>query len=116
MHLGVSVSVDHFESRIKGRIFTSFLYSISEQYVGGCVFVDHTSSYIQVEQQLGVSTSEAIKAKQSYENHCLDHGIMVDTHLADNGVFKVNTFINFIRNHAQRLRFCGVNDITKIEF
>jgi len=34
---------------------------------------------------------------------------MIDTYLADNGVFKANTFINHIRDHAQRLRFCGVN-------
>ena len=108
MHLGVSVSVDHFESRIKGRIFTSFLYSISEQYVGGCVFVDHTSSYIQVEHQLLFSYSEIIRAKQTYEKHCLDHRFMVGTYLPANRVFKANTFVNHIKNRAQR-RFCRVN-------
>lgn len=45
---GAALSVDHFESRINGRTFTSFGPSTSEQYVGGCVFVDHMSSYIQV--------------------------------------------------------------------
>ena len=49
---GASVSVDHFESRIKGHTFTSFERITSEQYVGGCVFVDHTSFYIKVEHQL----------------------------------------------------------------
>ena len=106
---GASVSADHFESRIKGRTLTSFGRRMSEQYVGGCVFVDHMSSYIQVVHQLGFSSSETIRAKQTYEQHYLDHGIMVDTYLADNGVFKANAFINHIRDHAQRLRFCGVN-------
>ena len=43
---GVSVSVDHFESRIKGRTFNSFGQSTSEHFVGGCVFVDHMSGYL----------------------------------------------------------------------
>lgn len=49
---GASVSIDHFESRIKGRTLTSFGCSMSEQYGGGCVFVDYMSSYTQVVHQL----------------------------------------------------------------
>ena len=90
---GVSISVDHIESRMKGQTITSFGRTMSEQYVGGCVFVDHMSSYIHVVHQLGFSSSETVRAKQSFEHHCLDHGIMIDTYLADNGVFKANAFI-----------------------
>lgn len=49
---GVSVSVEHFESRTKGRTHTSFGRSTSEQYVEGYVFVDHVRSDIQVVHQL----------------------------------------------------------------
>jgi hypothetical protein len=101
--------VDHFESRIKGRTYTSYGRPTSEHYVGGCVFVDHMSGYIHIEHQLGFSSSETIRAKQAYEKLCLDHGIIVDTYLADNGVFKANTFVQHILEHSQRLRFCGVN-------
>ncbi len=106
---GDAVSTDHFESRIKGRTLSSFGRSTSQQYVGGCLFVDHMSSYIHVEHQLGFSSSETIRAKQSYESHCLDHVIIRDSYLADNGVFKAIAFIKHIRDSAQRLRFCGVN-------
>jgi len=34
---------------------------------------------------------------------------MVDTFLADNGVFKVSAFVQHIREHNQRIRYCGVN-------
>ena len=34
---------------------------------------------------------------------------MVDTYLAENGIFKANTLINHIRDHVQRLHFFGVN-------
>ena len=61
---GSSVSVDHFESRLKGRTYTSFGKTTSDQYVGGCTFVDHMSGYIHVEHQLGFSGSETIRAKK----------------------------------------------------
>ena len=68
------------------------------------------SGYIQVEHQLGLSSIEKNRVKQLHEKYCLNHGIMVDAYIADNGVFKNNAFINDIREYPQRLRFCGVND------
>ena len=63
LRAGSGVSVDHYESRLKGRSYTSFGKATSEQHVGGCIFVDHMSSYIHVEHQLGFSSSETIRAK-----------------------------------------------------
>ena len=108
-HPGDTVATDHSESRIKKRTLSSFGRITLKQYVGGCLFVDHMSSYIHVEHQLGFSSSENIRAKQAYESHYLDHGIMVDSYLANNGVFKATAFIQYIRDSAQRLQFCGVN-------
>ena len=62
------MSVDHFESRIKGCNITLLGRITSERCVGFCVVVDHMSSYIQVVHQLVFSSSETIRAKQSYEN------------------------------------------------
>ena len=69
------------------------------------------SSYLHEEHQVGFSSPETIRVKQSFEGHChyLGHEIMVDTYLVNNRVFKENAFIQHIREHAQRLRFCGVN-------
>ena len=79
--------------------------------MGGCVFVGHMISYIQVEHQLEFSSPETIRTKQLYEKHCLDHGIMVDTYLADNGVFKSNAFIYHIRDRAQDLDYVELTQI-----
>ena len=106
---GSSVSVDHFESRLKGRTYTSFGRTTSEQYVGGCVFVDHMSGKVHVEHQLGFSGSETIRAKQSYEQMALHHGVLVQNYLADNGIFKANKFVEHLRNHNQKVKYCGVN-------
>ena len=46
---GAAVSVDHFESRLLGRTYTSFGKTTSDHYVGGCIFVDHASRYLHVE-------------------------------------------------------------------
>ena len=107
---GAAVSVDHFESRLKGRTYSSFGRSNSEQCVGGCIFFDHMSRYIHVKPQLGCSSSETIRAKQNYEKLCLDNGILVDTFLADNGVFQAaNAFVQHIREHNQHIQYCCVN-------
>lgn len=109
MRLDSSVSVDYFESRIKGRTFSSFERSTFEHYVGGCIFADHIHGYLQVEHQLGFLYIETIRGKYIYEKCCLDHGIIVDTYLFDNEVFKANAFVNRIREHTQIFRFRGVN-------
>ena len=58
-----TVSVDHFESRLKGRTFDSFSKATSDQYIGGCIFVDYASGFVRVEFQLGSSAIETIHAK-----------------------------------------------------
>ena len=40
---GSTISVDYSESRIKGRTFDSFGKATSGQYIGGCIFVGHSS-------------------------------------------------------------------------
>ena len=40
---------------------------------------------------------------------CLDHGIMANTYLSDNSVFKANSFAHKIHEHNQRIIYCGVN-------
>ena len=78
-------------------------------YVGGCIFVDHMCNYIHIEHQLGFSSSETIRAKQIFEKLALGHGVLADSYLADNGVFKANQFVSHIRTKNHKLQFCGVN-------
>jgi hypothetical protein len=106
---GNRVSADHFESRLKGRTYSSFGRTTSDQYVGGCIFVDHMSGYLHVEHQLGFSSSETIRAKQNFEQLALGHGVLVENYLTDNGVFSKTKFVDHIRQHNQQLHFCGVN-------
>ena len=106
---GASVSVDHFESRLKGRTLTSYGRDSSDKYVGGCIFVDHMSGYIHVEPQLGFSGSETIRAKQNYERMALNHGLLIESYLCDNGIFKGKAFVRHLQEHNQKVHYCGVN-------
>ena len=81
----------------------------TDEYIGGCIFVDSMSSYIHVEHQLGFSGSEAIRVKQKFEKVALDHGVLINSYKADNGVFKSDIFVSHIREYNQKLRYFGVN-------
>jgi hypothetical protein len=104
LRAGAGVSVDHFESRLIGRTYDSYGKTTSAQYVGGCIFVDHGSGYIQVRNQVGFSAVETICAKQSYEQFALSHGVIVKKYLTDSGAFKAN---NFSRSSMRRSNACA---------
>jgi hypothetical protein len=106
---GQKVSADHFESRMKGRTYSSFGKTTSDQYVGGCIFVDHMSGYIHVEPQMGFSSSETICAKQNFEQLALGNGVLIQDYLTDNGIFSKTKFVDHIRQHNQQIHYCGVN-------
>ena len=58
---GAEVSIDHFISSVKGRLFQGYdKGSDDSRHVGGCIFVDHASSYIHVEFQTSLSSHETI--------------------------------------------------------
>ena len=73
------VSTDHFESRVKRMTLNSYGKPGSAQYVGGCIFVDHMSSYIHVEFQHGFSSSETIRVKQAFEKLAVDSGVIIES-------------------------------------
>ena len=106
---GAAVSVDHFESRLKGRTNDSYGKLTSDQYVGGCIFVDHASGYMHVEHQLGFSAVETIRAKQNFEKFAFDTGVIVQEYLTDSGAFKANKFVSHIKESQQKIRYCGTN-------
>lgn len=109
LRAGERVSVDHFESRLKGRTFTSFGGANADSYRGGCVFVDHMSGYLHTELQVGFSATETICAKQNFEQLAGSHGVSIQSYLADNGAFKAHFFERHIRESNQKINFCGVN-------
>ena len=71
------------------------------------------SGYIHIEYQLGISSSETIRATLNFEQLALDNGILIQSYLADNGIFKSIDFVSHIRQHHQRFKYCGGNTYHK---
>ena len=107
---GQEVSVDHFISSVRGRLFTGYNRgSIEDRYVGGCIFVDHASSYIHIEFQSSLSSHETLGAKMEYEKHCRDVGVIPQKYMSDNGKsFASKQFSEHLSNFYQISKFAGV--------
>ena len=74
---GQRVSVDHFVCSTRGRLFSSRgKLSYDEMFAGGCIFVDHASSYIHVEFQTNLTTHATLQAKEAYEWMCCNHSVV----------------------------------------
>jgi hypothetical protein len=39
----------------------------------------------------------------------VDHGVLVESYLTDSGAFSTAKFVKHIRDHSQRIRYCGAN-------
>ena len=65
---GQMVSIDNYILRATGRLFhtkdKSYLYDMLS---GGCVFVDHASSYVIIKHQVAINSTETVKAKLTFE-------------------------------------------------
>ena len=97
---GSGVSVDHFVSKVPGRLYTSKGRSdVTEMYKGGCIFVDHASGLIYVKHQIGFGAIETIEIKQTFENWAYSHGVLISKYTTDNGTFGAKEFLADINNH-----------------
>ena len=88
---------------------TLFGKTTSDQYIGGCIFVDHASGFVRVEFQLGFSAIETIPAKQNFEKFAFNQGVIPLTYLTDSDAFKANKFVQHIRDTNQKIQYCGTN-------
>jgi hypothetical protein len=73
------------------------------------MFVDHATGYMHVEHQVGFSAVETIRAKHAFESMSMAHGVIIESYLTDSGAFKAAAFVQHIRDHSQRIRYCGAN-------
>ena len=75
--LGQQISVDHYVSSTKGQLFTSRGKTSAESmYSGGCLFVDHASSFVYTVFQTHLNSHETLHARDQFESFCHDHGVI----------------------------------------
>ena len=79
-------SIDHFYSSVKGRLFHYKGKTKEENmYCGGLIAVDQASNYVFIECQKRLTSHETLIAKENYEKHCKDHGVIPQKYLSDKG-------------------------------
>ena len=86
LFVGQRIAEDHFICSTKGCLFMSKgKTATSEMYCGGCIFVDHASSYLHVKFQWYLNTHKMLEAKENFELMCHDHGVVLQAYMSDNG-------------------------------
>ena len=107
---GQRVSVDHFVSSTKGRLYEGYgKANPDEMYCGGCLFYDHASKLIHIEHQTHLNTHQTLEAKKSFEAMAADRGVIPQSYMSDNvSAFTSAGFADHLRTFAQVIRFAGV--------
>ncbi len=100
MHPGDCVSVDQYESTVRGR-HVKTLGKEKEKYrfCGGTLFYDHASAYIGVYHQASLSSADTIQSKQSWERDALMCGHEIKKYRTDNGIFTSKAYEDSLDEH-----------------
>ena len=106
---GKCVSIDHYESKVLGRLKNSKGKEASSlQNVGGTIFVDHASGFVYVSHQSAINALQTIKAKQLFEREARSCGVVINTYRGDNGIFRSQEFRSELESRFQTISFSGV--------
>ena len=106
---GQRISVDHYQSALPGRLYTSRGSTPAHQkYTGGVIFVDHASGRIDIRHQVHLDSAETIEAKIKFEREAHNAGVVVQSYHTDNGIFGTEEFVNELLDKQQTVRFSGV--------
>jgi GAG-pre-integrase domain/Zinc knuckle len=108
---GQRVSVDHFVCSTRGRQFNTRGTSNDESktFMGGALFLDHSSGFIDVRLQSHLNTHETLQSKQDFEASCRDHGVIIGSYHSDNGSsFTSAEYTRHLETFRQTTTFAGV--------
>lgn len=81
---GELVSVDHYESAIRGRLLsTRGREDETTKHCGGTIFYDHYSGFVSVHHQPTLGATDTIKSKRSFEIQSLGCGNVLEKFRTD---------------------------------
>lgn len=112
LQLGDRVSVDQYESSVRGRLATTRgRESFGHKYAGGTIFCDHDSGFIHCSHQVSLRATETVVSKRAFERAANSCGVKVQKYHGDNGVFKSKEFTDSLTKNPepeQEFKFSGV--------
>ena len=104
---GDRVSMDQYVVSHKGRTLTNSSRD-NEKYNGGTLFVDHASGYLFNHLQISLRSGETLVGKRLLEREATEHGTVIRSFQADNGVFTSAEFKEDLDRKQQPLHLSGV--------
>jgi len=106
---GNCISVDQYESSIKGRIPNSRgKEAFGNKYSGGTIFYDHASGLIRCIHQVSLRAMDTITAKNIFEREARLCGVRVTSYHGDNGIFKSKEFTQALQSLDQTINLSGI--------
>jgi hypothetical protein len=111
LHLnpGDCISGNQVESTVPGLIPTYRGLPTNDKFHAGTLFIDHASGFLHFTPYISTGSSEAIKAKHSFELLASQYNHVIKSYHTDNGVFASKDFRTSCTQQRQRITFCGVN-------
>ncbi|KAL7565610.1 hypothetical protein ACA910_018972 [Epithemia clementina (nom. ined.)] len=95
---GDLVSLDHYKSSVRGRLWTSKgKEQPHDRYVGGTIFFDHASKAIFVHHQVSLGSSDTVRSKSAFELQARLAGRIIQRYHTDNGTFTADAFEQSLR-------------------
>ena len=86
---------DQFVSSLKGRLPHTFGRENNlERYSGGTIFIDESSKYITLQNQVSLGATETLQGKHRMERDALCHIIFIKSYRCNNGVYRSNQFVD----------------------
>ena len=90
---GECVSIDHYESSVRGRLpHTTGRKASYQKYVGGTIFVDHASGYPKCFHQVSLSASDTVRSKRRFKQDAHNQNARIAKYHGDNKVFRSKEF------------------------
>jgi hypothetical protein len=106
---GAKVSMDQYISGLPGRLpHTRGRELAKDRYHGGTLFVDHSSGFIFLRNQVGLTAGETLLGKRQFEQFAREYGIVIEEYHADNAPFAADAFRKDFEACGQRISFSGV--------
>ncbi len=107
---GQIVYSDQFSTRLKGRGVPQHSgIAQKDEIIGGTVFYDASSKYLDVQLQVGFTATETIKSKLVFERMAADVGVKILSYHTDNGIYRSEEFLKELKEKGQGIKMSGVS-------
>ena len=83
----------------------------TKQYKYATAYVDHFSKFSYLYLQKADTAEETVEGKQAFERYTSENGVKIEHYHVDNGIFRVNGWVNNCLNRLtpQGTTHAGVN-------